>query len=42
VALVAKRVESTISLGTLVLAAMFGDFAWGIFMIVGIKHVAIR
>jgi hypothetical protein len=41
VALVAKRVESTISLGTLVLAAMFADFA-GIFMIVGIKHVAIR
>jgi hypothetical protein len=34
VGLVAKRVESTISLGTLALAAMFADFAWGICMIV--------
>jgi membrane-bound metal-dependent hydrolase YbcI (DUF457 family) len=38
----AKRVEPKISLGTLVLAAMFADFLWCIFMILGIEHVRFK
>jgi len=39
VGLAAKRVEPRISLGTLVLAAMFADLLWCVFMIAGIEHV---
>ena len=39
VALVAKRVEPRLSLGTLVLAAMLADFLWCVFLITGIEHV---
>jgi hypothetical protein len=38
----AKRVEPKISLGTLVLAAMFIDFLWCIFMIAGIERVQFK
>jgi hypothetical protein len=36
---IAKRIETTLSLGTLVLAAMLPDFLWCMFMIAGIEHV---
>jgi hypothetical protein len=39
VGLTAKRLESTLSLGTLVLAAMLADLLWCVFMIVGLEHV---
>jgi len=39
VALAAKSVEPKVDLGTLVLAAMSPDLAWGLFMILGIEHV---
>jgi hypothetical protein len=39
IGLTAKRVEPTVSLGTLVLAAMLADLLWCVFMIVGIEHV---
>ena len=38
-AFIAKRIDTTPSLGTLVLAAMLPDFLWCIFMIAGIEHV---
>lgn len=37
--LIAKRIDTTPSLGTLVLAAMLPDFLWSIFIIAGIEHV---
>lgn len=39
VALIAKRSEPRINLGTLVLAAMMADFAWCFFMLIGLEHV---
>jgi hypothetical protein len=36
---IAKRIETTLSLGTLVLAAMLPDVLWCMFMIAGIEHV---
>ena len=36
---IAKRIETSPSLGTLVLAAMLPDFLWCIFMIAGMEHV---
>lgn len=42
VALVAKRAEPRVSLGTFVLAAMLADLAWCVFMILGIEHVQFR
>ena len=42
VGLVAKRVAPTISLGTLVLAAMLADLLWCVFLIAGIEHVEFR
>jgi hypothetical protein len=42
VALIAKRVEPRIDLGTLVLAAMFADFAWCVFMIFGFEQVQFK
>jgi hypothetical protein len=42
IALIAKRAEPRINLGTLVLAAMFADFAWCIFMILGLEHVQFK
>src|SRR5579862_870922 len=42
VGLTAKRIEPTISLGTLVLASMLADLLWCLFMIAGIEHVQFR
>ena len=42
VALIAKRAEPRINLGTLVLAAMFADIAWCVFMIFGLEHVQFK
>src|ERR1019366_7652899 len=42
VGLAAKRVAPSISLGTLVLAAMLADLLWCLFMIAGIEHVEFR
>lgn len=42
VALIAKREEPRISLGTLVLAAMIADLAWCVFMIAGLEHVQFK
>src|SRR5580700_11506227 len=42
VGLVAKRIEPSISLGTGILAALFADLVWCIFLIAGIEHVHIR
>jgi hypothetical protein len=42
VGLIAKRAEPRINLGTLVLAAMFADFAWCVFMIFGLEHVQFK
>jgi hypothetical protein len=42
VALIAKRAEPGINLGTLVFAAMFADFAWCVFMILGLEHVQFK
>jgi hypothetical protein len=42
VGLVAKRIEPRISLGTGILAALFADLAWCVFLIAGIEHVRIR
>jgi len=42
VALIAKRAEPRINLGTLVLAAMFADFAWCVFMIFGLEQVQFK
>ena len=39
VALVAKRSEPRINLGTLTIAAMFADLAWCFFMLIGLEHV---
>jgi hypothetical protein len=38
----AKRVEPRVSLGTLVLAAMFVDLLWCAFMITGVEHVQFK
>jgi hypothetical protein len=42
VALIAKRAEPRIDLGTLVFAAMFADFAWCAFMIFGFEQVQFK
>ncbi|HEV8484886.1 MAG TPA: hypothetical protein VGV87_15200 [Blastocatellia bacterium] len=42
VALVAKRVEPKLSLGTLMLAAMLADLLWGLFLVAGIEHVQFK
>src|SRR5580704_1071310 len=42
VGLVAKRIEPRISLGTAILAALFADVVWCVFLIAGIEHVRIR
>jgi hypothetical protein len=42
VALIAKRAEPRINLGTLTLAAMFADFAWCVFMIFGLEQVQFK
>jgi hypothetical protein len=42
VALIAKRAEPRINLGTLVLAAMFADIAWCVFMILGLEQVQFK
>jgi hypothetical protein len=42
VALVAKRVEPQLSLGTTVLAAMLADFLWCLFMMAGVEQVQLR
>jgi hypothetical protein len=42
VGLIAKRAEPRINLGTLVLAAMIADFAWCVFMIVGLENVQFK
>ena len=42
VALIAKRAEPRINLGTLVLAAMFADIAWCVFMILGLEEVQFK
>jgi hypothetical protein len=42
VALIAKRTEPRINLGTLVLAAMFADIAWCVFMIFGLEQVQFK
>jgi membrane-bound metal-dependent hydrolase YbcI (DUF457 family) len=42
VALIAKRAEPRINLGTLALAAMFADFAWCVFMIFGLEQVQFK
>jgi membrane-bound metal-dependent hydrolase YbcI (DUF457 family) len=42
IGLAAKRLAPTVSLGTLVLAAMLADLLWCIFMILGIEHVEFR
>ena len=39
--LVAKRIEPRVSLGTTVLAAMFSDVLWAVFLAAGIEHVAV-
>lgn len=41
-ALIARRAEPRINLGTLVLAAMFADFAWCVFMIFGLEQVQFK
>ena len=40
-AMVAKRIEPRVSLGTTVLASMFPDLLWAIFLLAGIEHVAV-
>lgn len=42
VGLTAKRIEPSISLGTLVLAAMLADLLWCVFMIAGIERVQFK
>ena len=42
VAFGARRLERTLSLGTLALAAMLSDFLWALFMLAGVEHVDIR
>lgn len=42
VGLVGKRVAPSVSLGTLVFAAMLADLLWCIFMIAGVEHVEFR
>jgi hypothetical protein len=42
VGLMAKRFEPSISLGTLVLAAMLADLLWCVFMLAGIEHVQFK
>jgi hypothetical protein len=42
VGLSAKRAEPSISLGTLVLAAMLADLLWCVFMLAGIEHIQFR
>jgi hypothetical protein len=42
VGLVTKRVEPSISLGTLVLAAMLADLLWPVFMMAGIERVRFK
>jgi hypothetical protein len=42
VAFGARRLDRTLSLGTLAFAAMFSDFLWALFMLVGVEHVDIR
>jgi len=42
VALIAKRAEPRINLATLVLAAMYADIAWCVFMILGLEQVQFK
>lgn len=42
VGLAAKRVEPSVSLGALVLAAMLADLLWCVFMVAGIEQVQFR
>ncbi|HKX00660.1 MAG TPA: metal-dependent hydrolase [Bryobacteraceae bacterium] len=42
VGLALKRVKPEISLGTFVLAAMFADFLWALFLLMGIEHVQLK
>jgi hypothetical protein len=42
VAFGARRLDRTLSLGTLALAAMFNDLLWTLFMLAGVEHVDIR
>jgi hypothetical protein len=42
VAFGARRLDRTLSLGTLALAAMFSDFLWALFMLAGVEQVGIR
>jgi membrane-bound metal-dependent hydrolase YbcI (DUF457 family) len=42
VGLAAKRVVPSVSLGTLVLAAMLADLLWSVFLIPGIEHVQFK
>jgi hypothetical protein len=42
VAFGARRLDRTLSLGTLALAAMFSDFLWALFMLLGVEQVDIR
>ena len=42
VGLVLKRVQPEISLGTFVLAAMFPDFVWAVFLLLGIERVQLK
>jgi hypothetical protein len=40
--MIAKRLDPKVSLGTFVLAALFADFLWCIFMLAGIEHIEIK
>jgi hypothetical protein len=42
VALAAKRLDSRLSLGTLVLGAMLADLLWSVFMITGVERVRFK
>jgi len=42
VAFGARRLDRTLSLGTLTLAAMFSDVLWALFMLAAVEHVDIR
>jgi hypothetical protein len=42
VALIGKRVEQKLSLGTLVFACLLSDLLWCLFMIAGIEHVRFK
>jgi membrane-bound metal-dependent hydrolase YbcI (DUF457 family) len=42
VGLAAKRIEPAVSVGTLVLASMFADLLWCVFLFAGIEHVQFK